>query len=1266
MSQFIHGYALLIGVGVCRYVPWSLSATVKDAQALCEILTDPEHCAYPADDDHVRLLHDDMASRSAILDGLRWLEACCQADDQATAVVYFSGHGWLTEDGHYFLIPHDVTPFDIAGSALAAEAFTDALRRLTARRLLVFIDSCHAEGMAMAKAATEEQLPPGFSKSALPEEVITQLKQGEGRAVFTSSRGKERSWVRQDGQLSIYTYHLLEALSGAGNRPGDTEVHVSHLMTHLANAVPISALREHSAAQTPFFDLATEDFAVALLMGGRGLPDDGWQSTEVTINSTGQPVNLTGSELTVQGQGNLVVNAGGVNVVGDVQGSVNAGMFIPGGDYVGGNQHKTIQTKTYIESQTILDQPGNGSEFLRRAYLNRLLYRSNTLSLAGIDPRTAGDEVEARLQLSAVYTALMTVGEMDYGRGLRTEGQRLSALAQLNEHPRLVILGGPGSGKSTFTDFVTLCMAGAALNRSDINLELLTAPLPDEDGDTLDEHQPWRHGVLLPLKITLRDLAAQALPHSPEEEGTTGHLWRFVERDLASASLADYLPHLQQEILEQGGVLFLDGLDEVPETERRRVQVKQMVTDFAATYPLVRILVTSRTYAYQKQAWQLPGFEAVLLDVFDEGQIRRFIDSWYQHITSIRSLPRDDAQGRAELLKQAILARDNLFNLAKRPLLLTLMASLHAWRGGSLPEKREELYADTVDLLLDWWERPKAVRDERGQMIIAQPSLAECLRVGRDRVREMLNRLAYESHAAQPELVGTADLPEGKLITGLLAMSQNPDVRPQRLLEYLNHRAGLLLPRGIGVYTFPHRTFQEYLAACHLTDDDFPEKLAKLARREPNRWREGTLLAGAKTARGSASNIWSLADALCYEEPNDDPAAAWSAHLAGQALAESARLERISPRNQAKIERIRRWLVHLIQGRTLPAVERAKTAVSLALLGDPRPEVLDVDAMQFCYVPAGPFIMGSNSVPQINDENVQQVYDSEKPQHHLDLPYDYWIARYPVTNAQFAVFVADGGYENAVYWPEAQRVGVWKVGQVKAKTWSEECQDWIEVELDRPYKSGGPFHLDNHPVVGVSWYESLAFTRWLTERWKAKGFLQPEWSVCLPSEVEWEKAARGGLRIVSIPIVQPVREGVGQVQMDLTDNPRPQRLYPWGDNIDSDRANFQATGIGATNGLGCFAGGASPYGCEELVGNVSEWTRTLWGKTEWMAEFTYPYNRVDGRENLEASASTARVLRSGNWRSEKTWLRCSTRSGNYPDYRFVKIGGFRICIRNAK
>lgn len=290
-QNFDHGYALLIGAGECLYPKWSLPVTVKDMQALRAVLTDASLCGYPGDDAHIRLLHDGGATRQAILDGLAWLAERTAADPDATAVVFYSGHGWVDKaSGRYYLVSHDVEPFDLAASALPATAFTGALRKVQAKRLLVFVDSCHAAGMATAKDTAEFKLPGGFSQAALPKGLIDELKQGAGRAVFTSSLGEQRSWVRPDGSLSLYTFHLVEALQGAGSQPGDTTVRVSNLMNHLGKAVPASA-QAMGQEQTPFFDTATEDFPVALLLGGKGLSGGGISLGQIAAQSRQTPAD---------------------------------------------------------------------------------------------------------------------------------------------------------------------------------------------------------------------------------------------------------------------------------------------------------------------------------------------------------------------------------------------------------------------------------------------------------------------------------------------------------------------------------------------------------------------------------------------------------------------------------------------------------------------------------------------------------------------------------------------------------------------------------------------------------------------------------------------------------------------------------------------------------------------------------------------------------------------------------------------------------------
>ncbi|NLS76118.1 MAG: SUMF1/EgtB/PvdO family nonheme iron enzyme [Chloroflexi bacterium] len=900
---------------------------------------------------------------------------------------------------------------------------------------------------------------------------------------------------------------------------------------------------------------------------------------------------LSGSGAIAQGIGNTVLGERATFVKGSVYGDI------------------VYHVVNHI-TQLAPPEPGPGGDALRRAYLGLLHRETRDLSLSGIDPKAATGEARARLHLGAVYTALLTLTPEAHERAdllklaeeaVGRESRLQSALAQLERHRRLVLLGDPGSGKSTLVNFLCLCLAGEALGMADANLDTLTAPLPDDDGDDQKERQPWSHGPLLPVRVILRDLAVRGLP-SPGKRAGVEHLWRFIAGELEANGLADYAPHLRQELMEIGGILLFDGLDEVPEAQQRRSQVKTLVESAAAAFPRCRVLVTSRTYAYQRQDWRLAGFAEAVLAPFSQGQILRFVDRWYAHVAALRHMEEQTAQGRAALLKRAIQGSEQLRDLARRPLLLTLMASLHAWRGGNLPEKREELYADTVDLLLHTWESARIRYDERGAPQVDQPSLAEWLKIDRDQARRLLERLAFEVHRQQPEVTGTADLAEEDLVSGLLHLSQNPDVRPARLVEFLSQRSGLLLPRGQGVYAFPHRTIQEYLAACYLTDHGYPEQVARLAREDPGRWREVCLLAGAKAGRGASFAVWALADALCFREPGwpgCDACDPWGALLAGQALAEGADLRQVGQANGHKLDRVQRWLVRILEHAELPPLERANAGNALATLGDPRfdPEhwyLPKDDWLGFVEIPAGPFLMGSDK------RKDGQALNRESPQHTLNLP-RFYMARYPVTVAQFRAFVEDSGYE----------------------------------PRDRDCLSG----MANHPVVWVTWHEARAFAAWLTERLRegAPGplaeMVRQGWAVRLPTEAEWEKAARGA-------------DG---------------RIYPWGDQADPERANYGGTGIGGTSAVGCFPHGASPYGCLDLSGNVWEWTLSLGGKDLSNPDFRYPYEPGDGREDVEVPDSVSRVLRGGSYSLEARLVRCAFRSELYPSL-WDRNYGFRLVV----
>jgi formylglycine-generating enzyme required for sulfatase activity len=173
----------------------------------------------------------------------------------------------------------------------------------------------------------------------------------------------------------------------------------------------------------------------------------------------------------------------------------------------------------------------------------------------------------------------------------------------------------------------------------------------------------------------------------------------------------------------------------------------------------------------------------------------------------------------------------------------------------------------------------------------------------------------------------------------------------------------------------------------------------------------------------------------------------------------------------------------------------------------------------------------------------------------------------------------------------------------------------------------------------VDWHDVIAYCRWLTKQLRenppaqlASILRQEEWEIMLPSEAEWEKAARGA-------------NG---------------RIYPWGEEFDATKANVSETGIDHTTAVGCFPSGATPQpeGVMDLSGNVWEWTRSLWRDVKGK-EYGYPYNATDGRENLEAPDSIYRVLRGGAFWVDLRLARCAARGRGDPYSRGDGVG-FRV------
>jgi len=578
-------------------------------------------------------------------------------------------------------------------------------------------------------------------------------------------------------------------------------------------------------------------------------------------------------------------------------------------------------------------EPSRESQDLQEIYLKRVRDEVSQLSLLiHIDPTAA----ERHMELAKIYTALLTLGgderEMErmMKQGREEKPKPVSALEQLNRHKHLVLIGAPGSGKSTFVDFVVMCMAGELLNDEQKNLQLLQTPLPKEaDEKEEPKPQPWGHGALLPVKIELRRFVAEGLP-AVGQPVSSEQVWAYLTKQLEPVGLAEYVPILKKQFYQSGGLFLFDGLDEIADPDNRAPQLKAVLEDLARCYDKCHIIVTSRPYAYQNPKWQLQGFNQTTLANFSEGQIKQFIQGWCAYLGYFYKWNPETRQERANQLEQAIFSHHReMRSLAEKPLLLTLMVNLHA-STGSLPNKRAELYEETVKLLLERWER--------GRSLIT-PRLVDYLEASLESIRKLLHDLAFDAHANQPAKVAdTANLDELRLLRGLIQLTAKK-INSEELLSYLDQRAGILESMGQGIYRFPHRTFQEYLAACHLTDRDaFAADTAELVRADTNRWREVALLAGAKASSGMAGAVWLLVDELCVEEWHeglDGSADFMAALLAGQAILETVNLSQLGKAGENKIKRVCSWLEQIAES-DLPPRERVLAGQVLSKLADVR------------------------------------------------------------------------------------------------------------------------------------------------------------------------------------------------------------------------------------------------------------------------------------------------------------------------------------------
>jgi hypothetical protein len=354
-KNFIKGYALLIGVDENAVPHWSLPDVIKDMVAFRAVLTHPERCGYL--EKNVKALTGKEATRENILDGLVWLQDRIKAEKSSnvTVVVYYTGHGWRDAEEKppdYFLIPYNVSEDQIRSRALRASDFASAIKGLDSQRLLVILDCCHSGGMGVKGASF---LPAGYVPAAVPPQLLlgseksvsvadgakglSELATGAGRAVINSSQAHQLSYIRKDGKMSIFTYHLIEALTGhAQPKENATEVLVTDVMSHVYRNVSQSAKADWGEEQVPDYQLSG-NFPVALLLGGKGLPKG--KIAPDPLEQTSIP------------QRSQVVHSPQTTIAGNVEGGVVSGTFDGPVSIGGGNavDLRGSRDATYIDKK---------------------------------------------------------------------------------------------------------------------------------------------------------------------------------------------------------------------------------------------------------------------------------------------------------------------------------------------------------------------------------------------------------------------------------------------------------------------------------------------------------------------------------------------------------------------------------------------------------------------------------------------------------------------------------------------------------------------------------------------------------------------------------------------------------------------------------------------------------------------------------------------------------------------------------------------------
>jgi len=765
-------------------------------------------------------------------------------------------------------------------------------------------------------------------------------------------------------------------------------------------------------------------------------------------------------------------------------------------------------------------------------YLTTLLNECKTIDIRGLK---VSDGNAHKLDIEKLYTPLHITGSIedlhekrDMEEVLkRTAGEKTTLDAVLT-HRAAVIIGDPGAGKSTFLKRITTILSRSLLNGdtddSTKKLGLDPAPLPV-------------FVRLFDLALHIRNCRDSKESGCPAGDDNPAWLFHYLGR-LSSDRRWGLAKEWFEEQSENGRgiIILLDGLDEAPDMQSRNTIVR-LVNKLKNDCKKCRVVVTSRPVAYE-EGIQLSGFFRSDIAPLDDEGVRTFLRQWCEAL--YYDVP-ESAKDHYETLRSDVFSRSAIRRMASNPVMLTALAVLH-WNNKKLPEQRAELYESVIGWLLD-------SRD------LKRPG-----RTSRDECREHLQAIAL----AMQEWQGgrRQALERGEMIDLLEGMMSNPEEKKRRTLaeRFIGNEeldSGIIRARGEMV-EFWHLTFLEYLAARELAGMSEGSQREKLLKREvidDPAWRETLLLfigvlwsQGRKKVEGFFSAMLDQMELLNTTTPDNEKLSreARCFGLMGAMLRDLQPYEYTV--GDLRFESLRTRVEQIFDAEKAGSIEikvRVAAAEALGQAGDHR-IVVDMrteEALKkmFVPIPKGEFWMGAQKENRNEKNYDEEIWDDESPVHKVSLD-AFSISRFPVTVAQYELFVNDGGYENDTFW---------KTGREKEQ---DKPEDW-EQQLMFP----------NRPVTGVSWYEVKAFCSWA--------------GLDLPTEAQWERAARG----------------------PYEDN----RKYPWGNEpITPVRANYSDTNIMHLSPVGCFPGGNSVWNREngmwlaDMIGNVFEWC------SDWNSEYS--------------------------------------------------------------